>query len=497
MSEARDPAKKPKKPQGDRREHRGAKKEALKVSGGTASRLQARDDFGLVELSDVSDAREFLLAERPRLVRATIWLSMLLLIALVIWSCIGTVDVTISAPGVVRPRGNLVPVQSPVAGAVTEVLVREGIAVKENDVILRFDPEPLRAERAIVESKIDQKRAERGKAEDARRLIAKIHEEDKKVDEVDISSATKQIELEKVNRDYQVRVAKGRLKTSEAELAAIEARIKLQKETVETTKRQFEGRVKTKDQLDAEERQLKTLESELEPKRRDLEVAKINCEPNETQVKIAENALEKAKTAQGTRKAAYEMRDSEAAARLTQIDGEMAAFRKELALIEQRLTRTELRAPAAGLVTRLAVTFKGSVVPEGATVAEISPSGRDLVLEAYVRNTDRGDISVGRVAKLRFAAFPYQEYGALEGEVVEVAPDSMKMPADAPAGAASDGPVYKVTVSLSKLQLENNRHQVGVVQLGMAAQADIVVKESPLIFLVLSEIKDFFDFRKQ
>jgi HlyD family secretion protein len=474
-----------------------AKKKDLEASAGTSARLSTRDDYGLVEITDVSDAREFLLAERPRLVRATLWLSLLLMIALVAWSCVGTIDVTVSAPGVVRPRGNLVPIQSPVAGAVTEVLVREGLAVKENDPILRFDPEPLRNERAILDSKIDQKRAEREKAEDARRLVAKVYEEEKKVDAVDIGAATRQIELEKVNRDYQVRVAQGKLKTVEAELASVEARIRLQQETVATTKKQFEGGAKTRDQLDAEERALRTLEAEVEPKKQDVAVARIGCEPNESGVKIAENALEKAKTAQGTRKAAYDIKDAECAARLTQIEGELDALRKEKEVIEWKLTRLEIRAPAAGLVTRLAITFKGSVVPEGATVAEISPSGRELVLEAYVRNNDRGDIHVGRTAKIRFAAFPYQEYGALDGEVVEVAPDSMKMPADAPAGSALDGPVYKVTVSMAKLQLENNRHQVGVVQLGMAAQADIVVKESPLIFLFLNEIKDFFDFRKQ
>src|SRR5205085_626097 len=103
----------------------------------------------------------------------------------------------------------------------------------------------------------------------------KINEEDRKVDEVDIASATKQIELEKVNRDYQVRVASGKLRTVEAELASLEAKIKLQKENVETTRRQFQGGAKTKDQLDLEERQLKTLEAEVEPKRRDVEVAKI------------------------------------------------------------------------------------------------------------------------------------------------------------------------------------------------------------------------------
>jgi HlyD family secretion protein len=469
----------------------------LHASAGTSERLQSREDYGLVEITDGSDAREFLLAERPRLMRATIWLSLLLLAALIGWSCVGTVDVTISAPGVVRPRGNLVQVQSPVNGVVTEVLIREGATVNEHDVILRFDPKPLRDERALIEERVNAKRTERAEAEESRRRLARSYEADQQAFQVEVSAAEKQIELEKVNRDYQVRVAKGKLEEVRAELETLGSRIEIQEETVARTRQQFQGGAKTQDQLDAEERQLRTLRAELEPKRRDIEVAKLACEPNETHVQIAENALEKTRTLLAKEKASYEIKDGEAEARITQIDGEIHALQKEVAVVDGKLERVELRAPVAGLVTRLAVTFRGTVVPEGSTVAEISPSGRDLVLEAYVRNTDRGEVRVGKGAKIRFAAFPYQEYGALDGEVTDVAPDSMKMPTDAPAGALADGPVYKVTVSMSRLQLENNRRQVGVVQLGMAAEADIVVKESPLIFLVLNEIRDFFDLRRR
>jgi len=268
----------------------------LSKSAGTSQRLQTRDDYGLVEINQNSDAREFLLAERPRLVRATLWLSLLLLAALIGWSCVGTIDVTISAPGVVRPRGNLVQVQSPVNGVVTEVLIREGMAVNEHDVILRFDPKPLRDERALIEERINAKRTERSDAEENRKRLARSFDADEQSLRVEVGAAEKAIELEKVNRDYQVRVAEGKLKAVEAELETLGARIALQKETLETTrKQQLEG-VKTRDQLNADERQLRSLEADIEPKRRDVEVAKLACEPNDTQVKIAENNLDKTKT---------------------------------------------------------------------------------------------------------------------------------------------------------------------------------------------------------
>ncbi len=483
MSEAPKP-KKPKRP-------------SMITSAGTSQRLQSRDDYGLVEISGASDAREFLLAERPRLVRATLWLSLLLLAALIGWACVGTVDVTVQAPGIVRPRGNVLQVQSPVSGVVTEVLVREGSTVGERDVILRFDPKPLRAERAVIEEKINAKRAERQDCEETRKRLAHSFEADRQALQVEIGGAEKQIELEKVNRDYQVRVAEAKLATVEADLATLESKIQLQAETVATVRRQFQGGAKTKDQLDQEERGLRGLEADVEPKRRDVAVAKIGCEPNNTQVKIAENQLETTRSRLAKEQAAYEIKDGEAAARINQVDGEIRALGKELNLVDNKLLQLDLRAPVAGLVTRLNVTHAGRVVPEGSTVAEISPSGRDLVLEAYVRNEDRGDIKAGRRALVRFAAFPYQEYGALDGEVVEVAPDVAKMPADAPVGASPDGAYYKVTVSMPRLELQGNRGKTGRVELGMAAQADIVVKESPLIFIFLDEVKSLFDTRKQ
>src|SRR5205823_10199066 len=111
-----------------------------------------------------------------------------------------------------------------------------------------------------------------------------------------------------------------------------------------------------------------------------------------------------------------------------QHEAHLVSLQKELDAVDLRIRSIEVRATVSGLVTRLAVTHAGRVVPEGSTIAEISPSGHDLVLEAYVRNDDRGSIHEKQGAKLRFAAFPYQDYGAVEGEVLEVAPDATRAP---------------------------------------------------------------------
>src|SRR5438105_1122024 len=84
------------------------KKRAPAAATASEERAITKDNAALFALgADGSDAREFLLAERPTFVRGTLWLSLALLFAIIAWACIGQIDIVISAPGVVRPRGDL------------------------------------------------------------------------------------------------------------------------------------------------------------------------------------------------------------------------------------------------------------------------------------------------------------------------------------------------------------------------------------------------------
>jgi HlyD family type I secretion membrane fusion protein len=457
-----------------------------------------RDNAALFELGEHSDAREFLLAERPTFVRGTLYLSLLLLAALVAWSFIGRIDIVVSAPGIVRPRGDVVQVQAPVGGVVTEILpgIREGSTIAANEVLLRFDPKPLQIERQNVASKIEGKRREKFEAEEARKRLAQAYEAEKATRETDVRQAELEVETEQTRRDYGVAQAKARLEIAEARLRATKARVDEQEKKVAEAERLVNAGVKRAIELEDEKRALGSVRADVEPAEKAVEEARLACAPDETQIKLAVGRLALRKKALDELAATEAIKDGDARARISLIEAEVVSLENERDAVDLRVQRAELRAPVGGMITKLAVTHAGRVVPEGSTVAEISPSGRDLVLEAYVRNNDRGQLQVGRRAKLRFAAYPYQEYGALDGEVNAVSPDAEKAPSDAPQGVSQD-PLYRVTVTFAKDELSSSRGKRGRIELGMAAQADIVVEEKPIAFVILSELKDFFDTRSR
>jgi HlyD family secretion protein len=447
----------------------------------------------LYELADGSEAREFLLAERPRLVRSTLYLSLCFLAGTVVWSCFYRVDVVVSAPGIVRPLGRIVELQAPVSGLVTDVPAREGTQVKAGEVLLRFDPKPLELERERARGALEAKRAEQVDVVENRRRLLRSHDMERSSRETEIQQAGLQVELEQRRRELAVKQAKARYEVALARIESVKTRIAEQTGRLAEVEKLVRADLKAQIDADQERHALVNLRSELDPEEKAASEARLLCEQDETQIRIAENQLALKKKSLEELDATYALREGEGASALVALEGQIKNLEHELELVELRLARTELRAPVDGTVTRVVVLHAGRVVPEGATVAEISPAGREVVLEAYVRNSDRGKVKTGAHAKLRFAAFPHQDYGLLEGEVVKIAQDSDRPPVE--AALTADGPSYNVTVSLAHDSLVDHRGRTGRIELGMVAQAEIVVDSCPLIFLLVSEVGGFFDTR--
>jgi hypothetical protein len=55
--------------------------------------------------------------------------------------------------------------------------------------------------------------------------------------------------------------------------------------------------------------------------------------------------------------------------------------------------------------------------------------------------------------------------------------------------------VYRAVIALSTRELSSHHGKVGRIEFGMAARADVVVDSRPLIFLVVNELKQFFDLK--
>ncbi|HZS09476.1 MAG TPA: HlyD family efflux transporter periplasmic adaptor subunit [Blastocatellia bacterium] len=117
----------------------------------------------------------------------------------------------------------------------------------------------------------------------------------------------------------------------------------------------------------------------------------------------------------------------------------LARLQSEITAAEIALGHTTITAPVSGVITTLEVRSSGAVVQPGQTVATIAPAGARLLLETQVLNKDVAMVDKGLPVKLQFDAFPYQDYGVIEGVVVDISPDAQN--------SKEQGSFYKVMIA--------------------------------------------------
>jgi multidrug efflux pump subunit AcrA (membrane-fusion protein) len=115
----------------------------------------------------------------------------------------------------------------------------------------------------------------------------------------------------------------------------------------------------------------------------------------------------------------------DAQAEMTKAEEDLATQQQLLSERSTTLERTEIRAPADGLVRRLQVSTPGARVRAGDTVLELLPTDSRLIVEAKVKTADRGFIREGLAATVKLDAYDYSIYGALHGHVIYVSPDAL------------------------------------------------------------------------
>jgi HlyD family type I secretion membrane fusion protein len=110
------------------------------------------------------------------------------------------------------------------------------------------------------------------------------------------------------------------------------------------------------------------------------------------------------------------------------IDARIAELReREIAAVD-RLSRTELRAPASGLVYDLAVHTVGGVIGSGETILSLVPEDEEMMVEVRVSPTDIDQVTIGQPARLRLTAFNQRTTPEFEGQVTAMAAAATRDP---------------------------------------------------------------------
>lgn len=158
----------------------------------------------------------------------------------------------------------------------------------------------------------------------------------------------------------------------------------------------------------------------------------------------------------------------------------IARLQSEITAAELSLQNTTITSPVSGIITTLDARSTGAVLQAGQTVATIAPSGARLVAEAQLSNRDIAFIETGLPAKLKFDAFPYQDYGAVEGTVIAVSPDAQV--------DKESGSFYKVTIAPQQTAIEAKGKSIQL-RPGLTLTADIVTERKSILSLLLEPFR--------
>ena len=150
----------------------------------------------------------------------------------------------------------------------------------------------------------------------------------------------------------------------------------------------------------------------------------------------------------------------------SQVTGEIAELEVRLPAIRQRLNETEIRSPIDGIVYRVFFNSVGAVVSSGEVVAEIVPTGGQLLIEAFVDPKDIATIEPGQAAKISLTAYDPSKYGFLLGTLTKVSADTVFR-------EETKSSAYSVNVSIETEIYESEGVPVSIVP-GMIAQVDII-----------------------
>lgn len=206
--------------------------------------------------------------------------------------------------------------------------------------------------------------------------------------------------------------------------------------------------------------------------RGDMQRARIAVARSELEVSEAEGEIDRIRKTFAAK----------AADELVTARGDLDELKGELPALQDKVARTEVRAPIAGVVNRVLVATIGGVVTPGETIVEIVPSDDTLLVEARIKPADIGFLRLGQSAKVSITAFDSSVYGSLDGEIETISPDAIE---DERTGER----YYKINVRTSTEALPSDEGELRILP-GMAAEVAVLNGKRSVFAYLMKPLAD-------
>lgn len=411
--------------------------------------------------------------------RKILWVLVLLLAALIVWSLVGRLEVVAVAEGKLVPQSYVKIVQPADSGIVREILVGEGESVRAGQVLMRMDTQLTDADVRSTEGEFQRWRLT------LRRIDAELGKQAFVVEPKDppglAAETVSQLRANRGAHEAALAEIDSRLAKARAELASAEqVRARL-----EETLPYYREQDAAFDRLQRDGFAGPLLVSD---KRRE----RIEKEQElKTQVHLIASAKASIVQLERSRVQLESDRRKLLHAERAEAQASFERIREERAKLEHRRTLLELTASQDAVVKDLATHTIGTVVQPGTVLLTLVPRDDKLRAEVWIDNEDIGFVRTGQQARVKLATFRFQKYGMVDGVVEYVsadAADTNSATTASGAGGDSGKPLgYRALIALDSMHLSAAGKDYPL-SAGMQANAEIMLGTRTVAEYLLSPV---------
>lgn len=375
----------------------------------------------------------------------------------ILWAALADLEEAVRAEGEIVPPSSVQTVQSRLPGNVAEITAKLGDRVQAGDILFRLEDQDMQA----VFDNNEIRRINSGAAS------ARLHAEIEGADDVTfppdlIANNPTAVDAERALFTQRKAALDDRLRVLDRTIAEKQAEIHMYAAAVENLTEEIKI---------------------LEPLVAEGHEARLTLLSRKTELAQSQGAYDLAKIAAERSRHERESAISEFRARAAT---ELAEFRNEVeqADAQQQALRGKVndavvRAPVSGIISAVHVKTLGAVVQTGTLLAEIVPDEKAVLVRARVLAQDIAGVHVGQRANITLNAYDVSVYGAMEGQVQQVASNTTQ--------EEQRPPYYETMIEIPNPQFSKSTEGVEIVP-GMGVMVNILGQKRSVLSYIFSPI---------
>jgi HlyD family secretion protein len=339
---------------------------------------------------------------------------------LTLWAAFTDIQGAVIASGTLIVEGFSKQVQHPDGGIVTQIMVRDEDVVEESQVLLTLDDTPIKANLSVINSQRNEALVIEA------RLIAELAEQPTFVPPQELLAMSSDPEISShLTTQQQILTARirdqaGKTSQLNEQISQLDHQIEGLDIQLTAANRQYDVIAERTADMEGlfeknlvEAGQVATLRLQLAAA--EGEKGRLIAAIAETRATIAEKQLQIEQiTTEFMQRALDELQ------RTRQV---LAESTQQKVAAEDRLAKTVIRAPQAGIVHESVVHTVGGVIGAGQVLMMIVPQSDDLLVRIRIDPMDIDQMQVGQKVYLRFSSLDQRKTPEAAGAIEKVSPD--------------------------------------------------------------------------